>query len=662
LNASNLSTGTVAIARLGSSGAPSGTTFLRGDNSWAVPTATPTPGGSDTQFQINASGSLSGTVNFTATNANVAGADATLTLGDAGASNSTHIIKSADMSSGAGYAARLEIRAGSSTGSNSGGGNSLNLFGGANSSSAAGQAGSVQIFGGASAHASGTGGDVILSPGAGVTGGLLRLNGGNGSTTGGAVQIRTASSGTPVQRLKILNNGAWAVGSLDTDVGTTGQALTSNGTGTAPTWQSISATLASTQVGFGNGSNLLSGSSNFTYASNVLSFTGAASTISFGTSAVAVNATISSVTSNSAGTSGTITIKTGDGTQSVSNSGGISISTGAGNTGAGSFSGNITLTTGTGTETAGIIDLVASASTSAGSYLRVSTNGTERLRILRNGAWSVGSNGTSTGTSGQVLTSAGSSAVPTWQTPSSIVNSTATITTSIAASGSEAVGLSINNSGGAANDAMSIRFTSGGSNRGYIMNHVGGDGDTTIQMRFATGLTTPTVKTVIDNTGNLWANTDNAMTLGKSGNRWSAVWSANGTIQTSDYRRKNSIADSVLGLDFINNLRPVSYKLNEGGVIQHPPVLDADKNVITPGYNEITPGSRTHWGLISQEVKAALPNGIDFAGWVQDDVNDPDSFQSLRYDEFISPIIKALQELSAKVTALEADVATLKNA
>jgi len=39
LNASNLSTGTVPIAQLGSSGTPSSTTYLRGDNTWANPTS-----------------------------------------------------------------------------------------------------------------------------------------------------------------------------------------------------------------------------------------------------------------------------------------------------------------------------------------------------------------------------------------------------------------------------------------------------------------------------------------------------------------------------------------------------------------------------------------------------------------------------------------------
>lgn len=45
---------------------------------------------------------------------------------------------------------------------------------------------------------------------------------------------------------------------------------------------------------------------------------------------------------------------------------------------------------------------------------------------------------------------------------------------------------------------------------------------------------------------------------------------------------------------------------------------------------------------------------LDFGGWVLSDKDDPDSQQALRYDQFIAPLIKAVQELSAKVEELEA--------
>ena len=62
LNASNLASGTVPTVRLGS-GTANSTTFLRGDNTWAIPVAS--AGGSNTQIQYNSSGALAGSSNLT---------------------------------------------------------------------------------------------------------------------------------------------------------------------------------------------------------------------------------------------------------------------------------------------------------------------------------------------------------------------------------------------------------------------------------------------------------------------------------------------------------------------------------------------------------------------------------------------------------------------
>jgi hypothetical protein len=113
------------------------------------------------------------------------------------------------------------------------------------------------------------------------------------------------------------------------------------------------------------------------------------------------------------------------------------------------------------------------------------------------------------------------------------------------------------------------------------------------------------------------------------------VFATNGTINTSDQNSKNTIATSDLGLDFINKLNPVSYKFNGK--------------------------TRTHYGLIAQEIETVLgtisKSATQFAGFCKDEVDDDGNAMTakygLRYHEFISPIIKAIQELSAKVTALE---------
>ena len=184
--------------------------------------------------------------------------------------------------------------------------------------------------------------------------------------------------------------------------------------------------------------------------------------------------------------------------------------------------------------------------------------------------------------------------------------------------------------------------------------------------------TTTTTNLTINNTANIvggygltsdWSpNSDNTYNLGISGSRrWSHVYANNTTITTSDQRLKTNITTSALGLDFINSLRPVSYQWIEGS---KKIVVDAEGNPVVesvdehgkPVYKtESIPGKRTHYGLIAQEVKSALDaaNVGDFAGWVQDDITNPDSFQSVSYEQFISPLIKSVQELSNRLNELE---------
>lgn len=112
---------------------------------------------------------------------------------------------------------------------------------------------------------------------------------------------------------------------------------------------------------------------------------------------------------------------------------------------------------------------------------------------------------------------------------------------------------------------------------------------------------------------------DDTHDLGAATKRWDDVYATNGTIQTSDKRQKEKIKDSDLGLDFINSLRAVRFLRKKG--------------------------KRTHYGLIAQEVESVL-DGKDFAGLIYD--KDSDQY-GLRYEEFIGPMIKAIQELSDEI-------------
>jgi hypothetical protein len=132
--------------------------------------------------------------------------------------------------------------------------------------------------------------------------------------------------------------------------------------------------------------------------------------------------------------------------------------------------------------------------------------------------------------------------------------------------------------------------------------------------------------------------TGNTGAVGGSANRFNTIYLVNQPNVSSDQRNKSEVAESELGLDFINNLNPVSYKL----------LVDEE--------------NRTHYGLIAQEVKQAVDNSgvADFAGWVGEDEDDPESRQSLAYGEFTAPMIKAIQELCAEVQTLKAKVAELE--
>ena len=143
----------------------------------------------------------------------------------------------------------------------------------------------------------------------------------------------------------------------------------------------------------------------------------------------------------------------------------------------------------------------------------------------------------------------------------------------------------------------------------------------------------------VETGGTIFPTTDDYHNVGGLSNRWNDIIATNGSIVTSDKNEKNTIVDSDLGLSFVNKLKPVSYKFNGK--------------------------TRTHYGLIAQDVETTLSDiskpTTDFAGFIKDDTDDGTKY-GLRYNEFISPLIKAVQELSVEVDTLKAKVAALEGA
>ena len=151
--------------------------------------------------------------------------------------------------------------------------------------------------------------------------------------------------------------------------------------------------------------------------------------------------------------------------------------------------------------------------------------------------------------------------------------------------------------------------------------------------------------------------------LGDGTRKWRDIYAANGTIQTSDRNEKNTIEElaSEKAQQLIYGLKPSTYQMNAG----------------TSG--------RTHWGIISQDIEDLLEEigmtSIDFAGFIKspktpritedengerlvepvEEIIEGEYDYSLRYDEFVAPIIKVIQSQHEEIEALRQQVQNLIN-
>jgi trimeric autotransporter adhesin len=126
----------------------------------------------------------------------------------------------------------------------------------------------------------------------------------------------------------------------------------------------------------------------------------------------------------------------------------------------------------------------------------------------------------------------------------------------------------------------------------------------------------------------------------------------------SDGRFKKNIKENVPGLAFINKLQPITYTLDATGIdnflhanqSQDKQISGQVKAVMSKALAEKE--KVTYTGFIAQDVeKAAKSLSYDFSG-VDAAKNDKDLY-GLRYAEFVVPLVKAVQELSAKNDSLQ---------
>jgi hypothetical protein len=128
----------------------------------------------------------------------------------------------------------------------------------------------------------------------------------------------------------------------------------------------------------------------------------------------------------------------------------------------------------------------------------------------------------------------------------------------------------------------------------------------------------------------------------------------------SDERDKKNIRTLEAGLDFINALRPVSYNSDPRSAYYHEIDIREDDVYVGAEIVKDTPdGSKMHTHRTSSFIAQEVLEAIEDHGGVDQEalgdlvlIDDPDKLE-LQRTGLIVPLVKAVQQLSAKVTAMQ---------
>ncbi len=121
---------------------------------------------------------------------------------------------------------------------------------------------------------------------------------------------------------------------------------------------------------------------------------------------------------------------------------------------------------------------------------------------------------------------------------------------------------------------------------------------------------------------------DNAYTLGKSSSRWTAVYSTNGVIQTSDLRLKTNIHPLTYGLREIMQLNPVRFNWTK------------------------EPSAGDKIGLIAQEVRQIIPEVVTG--------DEKKEYLGINYAELVPVLINAIKQQQQEILAIQDRIEALR--
>lgn len=137
-------------------------------------------------------------------------------------------------------------------------------------------------------------------------------------------------------------------------------------------------------------------------------------------------------------------------------------------------------------------------------------------------------------------------------------------------------------------------------------------------------------RAAVDASGHFVPGAHNTYDLGTTALRWRDAWVQRAAFNGSDERVKTQIQPTRFGLDFVRRLQPVSWQWKD------------------------TSGDDTalHHGFIAQQVKQVLTElgatNQDFGGYHDPEDRKQTGFLALAYNEFISPVVAAVQELDGR--------------
>jgi trimeric autotransporter adhesin len=115
----------------------------------------------------------------------------------------------------------------------------------------------------------------------------------------------------------------------------------------------------------------------------------------------------------------------------------------------------------------------------------------------------------------------------------------------------------------------------------------------------------------------------------------------------SDGRFKKELRSDVAGMDFIRQLKPVSYIVDKDALNKFLGIPDSMRASTSE-----TERNTRQVGFVAQEVEAIMKNsGFVFSG-IESPKNENDLY-AIRYGEFVVPLVKAMQELMAEVDQLK---------